>query len=182
MRRAALVAPARRSGRRRAGRPSSGAGRCAGGGLRLAAVLSAALLLAGPAVAVEPDEVLDDPVLEARARAISADVRCVVCASEAIDSSQATIARDLRILIRERLVAGDTDAEVLDYLVARYGDYVLFRPPWGPSTYALWLGPFVLLGLGAAGIVAAMRRRPEAGPTPLSADEAEELARLREGR
>jgi cytochrome c-type biogenesis protein CcmH len=144
--------------------------------------LAIALALAGPALAVEPDEVLDDPVLEQRARDLSGQVRCVVCASEAIDSSQATIARDLRILIRERLVEGDTDAEVLDYLVARYGDYVLFRPPWGPSTYALWLGPFALLGAGAVGIALTMRRRPVEAPAPLSPEEEAELAELRRGR
>ena len=148
---------------------------------RVLAAFALLLTLAGPALAVEPDEVLDDPALEARARAISADVRCVVCASEAIDSSQATIARDLRILIRERLEAGDTDAEVYDFLVARYGDYVLFRPPWNASTYALWLGPFALLGAGAAGIVLAMRRRGPAAPAPLTPEEEAELARLREG-
>lgn len=147
-----------------------------------ALALAIALALAGPALAVEPDEVLDDPVLEQRARDLSGQVRCVVCASEAIDSSQATIARDLRILIRERLVEGDTDAEVLDYLVARYGDYVLFRPPWGPSTYALWLGPFALLGAGAVGIALTMRRRPVEAPAPLSPEEEAELAELRRGR
>lgn len=145
----------------------------------LAALLLA--LLALPALAVEPDEVLDDPALEARARAISAEVRCVVCASEAIDSSQASIARDLRILIRERLVAGDTDAEVYRFLTDRYGDYVLFRPPFKPSTYALWIAPFALLGGGAVALAAAMRRRrADAPPPPLTPEEEAELARLRE--
>ena len=148
-------------------------------GLRRTALALA--LLAAPALAVEPDEVLDDPALEARARAISGQVRCVVCASEAIDSSQATIARDLRILIRERLVAGDSDAEIYDFLTARYGDYVLYRPPWGPSTYALWVGPFVLLAIGAGGIVLAMRRRG-AEPEALTPEEVAELARLGDGR
>lgn len=145
----------------------------------LAALLLA--LLALPALAVEPDEVLDDPALEARARAISAEVRCVVCASEAIDSSQASIARDLRILIRERLVAGDTDAEVYRFLTDRYGDYVLFRPPFKPSTYALWIAPFALLGGSAVALAAAMRRRrADAPPPPLTPEEEAELARLRE--
>ena len=151
-------------------------------GARLAAVraLVAAVLLAlaGPALAVEPDEVLDDPGLEARARAITAEVRCVVCASEPIDSSQASIARDLRILVRERIVAGDTDAEVFDFLTTRYGDYVLFRPPWGPATYALWIGPFALLAVGAIGLALALRRRPGAEPVPLSPEERAELERL----
>lgn len=144
----------------------------------LAALLLA--LLAAPALAVEPDEVLADPALEARARAISAQVRCVVCASEAIDSSQASIARDLRILIRERLVAGDTDAEIYDFLTERYGDYVLFRPPFKPSTYALWIGPFALLLGGAVALALAFRRRPEEEPLEaLTAREEAELARLR---
>ena len=135
-------------------------------------------LLAVPAWAVEPDEVLSDPALEARARQISGGVRCVVCASEPIDSSQASIARDLRILIRERLVAGDSDEEVRVFLTDRYGDYVLFRPPWGPSTYALWLAPFVLLAGGGVGIALAFRLRPGREPAALSAEEAAELDRL----
>ena len=94
---------------------------------RLLLVLS--LLLAAPALAVEPSEMLDDPVLEQRARALSAEIRCVVCQNESIDSSNAEIAHELRVLVRERLVAGDSDQEVLDYLVARYGDFVLLRPP-----------------------------------------------------
>ncbi|MEL6584994.1 MAG: cytochrome c-type biogenesis protein [Pseudomonadota bacterium] len=139
-------------------------------------------LLATPALAVEPDEILDDPVLEDRARAISAEVRCVVCQNEPIDSSNAGVARDLRILIRERLVAGDSDQEVLDFLVARYGDYVLFRPPFNASTYALWLGPFVIIGLGALGIGVMLARRPRKYATTdiaLTDDEQAELERLR---
>lgn len=147
----------------------------------LLGALVLALALAAPAAAVEPDEVLADPALEARARAISAQVRCVVCASEAIDSSQASIARDLRILIRERLVAGDSDAEIYEFLTARYGDYVLFRPPFKPSTYALWIGPFVLLGGGVVALAFAMRRRSDAPPVALTPEEEAELARLREG-
>ena len=148
-------------------------------GARVLSALLLALLLAGaPALAVEPDEVLSDPALEARARQISAGVRCVVCASEAIDSSQASIARDLRILIRERLVAGDTDAEIHAFLTDRYGDYVLFRPPFKASTYALWLAPAALLGAGAVGIALAFRRRPQAAPEALTPEEAEELRRL----
>ena len=146
------------------------------------ALLAALMLaLAAPALAVEPDEVLDDPALEARARAISADVRCVVCASEAIDSSQASIARDLRILIRERLVAGDTDAEVYRFLTDRYGDYVLFRPPWGPATYALWIAPFALLAGGGAAMALAFRRRPAGAPEALTPEERAELERLTRG-
>ena len=99
------------------------------------------LAMASISLAVEPDEILDNPVLETRARALSKQIRCVVCQNQDIDSSNAGVARDLRILVRERLTAGDSDADVLAYLVARYGDYVLFKPPWKPSTYALWLAP-----------------------------------------
>jgi cytochrome c-type biogenesis protein CcmH len=100
-----------------------------------------ALLLPATAGAVEPDEVLADAALEARARALSQELRCVVCQNQSIDDSNAGIARDLRILVRERLVAGDSDEAVLDYVVARYGDYVLLDPPFKPSTWALWVGP-----------------------------------------
>lgn len=122
--------------------------------------LAACFLLALPALAVQPDEVLDDPVLEERARDLSKDLRCVVCQNENIDSSHAGVARDLRILVRERLVEGDSDQEVLDYVVARYGDYVLFNPPFKPSTYALWIGPFAVMGLGLLGVVVLLARRP----------------------
>lgn len=134
------------------------------------------LALTAPALAVQPDEILADPALEARARAISRDIRCPVCQGESIDDSNAPISRDLRIIIRERLVAGDTDREVVDYIVARYGEFVLFRPRPEGSNLILWLaGPALFLaGIGIA--VAAQRRRklPEAGLS-----EAEE-ARLRE--
>ncbi len=139
-------------------------------------------LLASPLMAVEPDEVLDDPVLEERARAISADVRCVVCQNEPIDSSNAGVARDLRMIIRERLVAGDTDQEVFDFLVLRYGDYVLFNPPWKPSTYALWLGPFVILFGGFACVVVALMRRRTPVAVPLSAEDEARLDAMREGK
>ena len=99
--------------------------------------------------AVEPSEMLRDPVLEKRARHISKDIRCVVCQNQSIDDSDAPLARDLRVLVRERLVAGDSDMEVVDYLVSRYGDFVLLRPPVKAVTFFLWLGPviFVLIGL-----------------------------------
>lgn len=138
------------------------------------------IVLAGAVAAVEPDEILDDPALEARARLISKDIRCVVCQNEPIDSSNAGVARDMRLLIRERLVAGDSNAEVVQYLVDRYGDYVLFKPPFKPETYALWLGPFVLLGLGALAAGMALRRRRQTGAAApdLSADDEAQVAEL----
>lgn len=145
------------------------------------AILAWLLAVSAPALAVEPDEVLDDPVLEARARALSQELRCLVCQNESIDSSNADLARDLRVLVRERLVAGDSDAEVKDYLVARYGDFVLLDPPLRPRTYALWFGPAIVLLLGATGVAVYFRRRaaaPTAGPAPLSAEEEARLQRL----
>lgn len=137
-------------------------------------------LLTTPVFAVEPDEVLDDPVLEERAREISKDVRCVVCQNEPIDTSNAGVARDLRLLIRERLVAGDSDQEVFDFLVARYGDYVLFKPPFKPSTYALWIAPFAILIIGAGSVFVMLRRKPKAAvaSAKLSAEDEAELDRL----
>lgn len=145
------------------------------------AALLALALLASPALAVEPDEILSDPALEERARVISANVRCVVCQNEPIDSSNAGVARDLRVLIRERLVAGDTNQEVYDYLVLRYGDFVLFKPPFKPSTYALWIGPFAILFLGGAVVAVMLARRsrkPASGISDLSADEQTTLDKL----
>ena len=139
-------------------------------------------LLATPLFAVEPDEVLDDPVLEERAREISAEVRCVVCQNEPIDSSNAGVARDLRMIIRERLVAGDTDEEVFAFLVERYGSFVLFNPPWKPSTYALWLGPFVILFLGALAVFVSLMRRRGAVPVRLNAQEQAALDALRKDK
>lgn len=134
------------------------------------------LLMATPALAVQPDEVLPDPAMEARAREISRTLRCPVCQSENIDDSDAGIARDLRLLVRERLVAGDSDAEVVDFVVARYGEYVLLNPPAQGANLLLWAaGPLLLLA--GAGIAAATLRRraaPEAGLT------AEEEARVAE--
>lgn len=108
------------------------------------------LALNGLAVAVEPDEKLDDPVLEERARVISQGLRCVVCQNQTIDDSSAPLARDLRLIIRERLVAGDNDEEVVAFVVNRYGDFVLLKPPFQGETYLLWFGPaLILLGGGA---------------------------------
>lgn len=138
----------------------------------------ALLLMATPVAAVQPDEMLADPLLEARAREISRDIRCPVCQGETIDDSNAPISRDLRIIIRERLVAGDTDEEAVDYVVARYGEGVLFKPRATGSNLILWLaGPALLLvGLGVA--VASGRRR-RGVPEAAALSEADE-ARLKE--
>jgi len=132
------------------------------------------------AVAVTPAERLPDPALEARARALSQELRCLVCQNETIDESNADLAHDLRVLVRERLAAGDSDRQVLDYLVRRYGDYVLLKPPVKPATYALWFGAPALLALGGIGLVLAQRRRRAAPnlPAPLSAEEEARLQRL----
>jgi cytochrome c-type biogenesis protein CcmH len=144
-------------------------------------LLILALLAPLAAAAIQPDEVLDDPTLEARAREITRELRCVVCQSESIDESNAEIARDLRLLVRERVVAGDSNAEVLDFVVARYGEFVLFRPPFTLANAALWLsGPvFLLLGGGLA--FAFIRRRaraPAPARPPLTEDERDRLDAL----
>jgi cytochrome c-type biogenesis protein CcmH len=137
-------------------------------------------LAAGTAAAVQPDEILDDPGQEARARAITKELRCVVCQSESIDESNADIARDLRLLVRERIVAGDTNDEVLDFVVDRYGEFVLFRPPFTPGNAALWLSGPLLVLVGGALAFAFVRRRSRAAPprTLLSAEEEARLARV----
>ncbi len=125
------------------------------------ALILCLLLAASPALAVQPDEVLPDPALEARARQISHDLRCPVCQGETIDDSNAPISRDLRLLVRERLVAGDSDAEVVDYIVARYGEFVLFNPRASGSGLLLWLaGPAMLL-VGGALAFSLTRRKPK---------------------
>lgn len=136
------------------------------------------------ALAVNPDEVLDDPLLEKRARALSVNIRCLVCQNQSIDDSNADLARDLRVLVRERLVAGDSDTEVLDYLIARYGDFVMLKPPFKGSTYILWFGPLIVFVLAAIGLAVYFRRRrteyADAGDSTrrLSSDERERLTRL----
>jgi len=139
------------------------------------------ILLAVPALAVLPGERLADPALEARARVLSQELRCLVCQNQSIDDSNADLAHDLRVLVRERLVAGDSDAQVLAYLTSRYGDYVLLRPPIKPTTWLLWFGPPLLLVVGGLAILLAWRRRRADTLTrsvPLSADEQARLARL----
>ena len=145
----------------------------------LCVLLAAAL--AAPVAAVEPGEVLKDPVLETRAREISKELRCLVCQNQSIDDSNATLARDLRVLVRERLKAGDSDTQVVDFVVARYGDFVLLNPPFKATTALLWGGPALLLLLGAFGVVVWFRgRRQVAASAPLSADEKRRLDALLE--
>ena len=127
---------------------------------------------------------LKDPALEARARNLSKELRCLVCQNESIDESAAALAHDLRVLLRERLLAGDSDRQAVQYIVDRYGQFVLLRPPVEPATYALWYGPFGLLLLAAAGVVFYLWRRPRAiaAPLALSEDERQRVSELlREG-
>ena len=114
---------------------------------RMFFILSLTIFLVTSALAVNPTETLKDPTLEARAREISKGLRCLVCQNQSIDDSDATLARDLRILVRERLTAGDSDTQVVDYLVSRYGDFVLLKPPFKVGTFVLWLGPFAIFTL-----------------------------------
>ncbi|MBL8653712.1 MAG: cytochrome c-type biogenesis protein CcmH [Alphaproteobacteria bacterium] len=145
-------------------------------------VLLFSLLLAGPALAVLPSEQLADPALEVRARALSLELRCQVCQNQSIDDSNAPLAADLRRLVRERLVAGDSDAGVLDYVVRRYGDYVLLRPPMREDTALLWFGPLAILIAGGIGAFVYLRRRKPAVEAPLSADEEARLKAIVERR
>ncbi|MEI7712078.1 MAG: cytochrome c-type biogenesis protein [Rhodospirillales bacterium] len=135
-------------------------------------------LLALSVFAVEPAERLPDPALEARARVISAELRCLVCQNEAIDDSHADLAHDIRVLVRERLTAGDTDTQAMQAIVRRYGDFVLLRPPVKPSTWLLWFGPIALLAVGLIGTLAWLRRRPAVAAQPLSDVELAALDRL----
>ena len=127
------------------------------------------LMLPAVAYAVEPDEMLQDPVLEERAREISKELRCVVCQNQDIDNSNAGVARDLRILVRERLMAGDNNAEVIGFIHARYGDYVLMRPPFKLQTFALWFAPLLLamiaFGVGWLVLTAGRRKQVAIGLT-----------------
>jgi cytochrome c-type biogenesis protein CcmH len=147
---------------------------------RLPAYLLLALtLLASPAHAVQPDEILPDPALEARARAISEGLRCLVCQNQSIDDSDAPLAKDLRLLVRERLKAGDSDQQIVDYIVARYGEFVLLKPRFEPKTLLLWLATPVLFLLALAGIGFAYRRRESAREgAPLSVSEKRRLKRI----
>jgi cytochrome c-type biogenesis protein CcmH len=142
--------------------------------------LALAMAAGSSAMAVQPDEMLADPALEARARALSKELRCMVCQNQSIDDSDAPLARDLRVLVRERLTAGDSDAKVIDYLTGRYGEFVLLRPRLSWGTLLLWLAPLIALGAGAVGLAMALRRRGADGATEpqLTAAEQERLAKL----
>src|SRR3954452_1723513 len=152
----------------------------------LASLVVASCLFAAPAFAVQPDEILPDAKLEARARDLSRELRCMVCQNQSIDDSDAPLARDLRLLVRERLTAGDSDQQVLDFLTDRYGQFVLLKPRFGWDTAILWLAPAAVLLLGAVGLVSLMRRRARdsvvAGEPPLTETERARLAVLLDER
>ena len=153
--------------------------------MKAALVLILALVWS-PAGAVLPDEMLTDPVLEARARDISKNLRCLVCQNQSIDDSNAGLARDLRIVVRERLVAGDSDGAVIEFVVARYGDFVLLNPPFKAATYVLWIGPAVIGAFGLLAVIVFFRRRRAAtggeAVAPLSDEEKKRLDALIEDR
>jgi len=149
--------------------------------LRLAAIaLLLATITSGSSFAVQPDEMLKDPNLEARARELSRELRCMVCQNQSIDDSEAPLARDLRLLVRERLTKGDTDQQVLDFLVARYGEFVLLKPPLEGRTIILWTLPPLALLAGAIGLFFAGRRRRlgQLEPATLSNEERRKLSTL----
>ena len=144
--------------------------------LRLALAFLFALL-AAPCFAVQPDEVMKDPALEARARALSAGLRCMVCQNQSIDDSDAPLAHDIRILIRQRIAQGESNDAVRAYLVSRYGDFILLKPPFKPETWLLWLSPPLTLCAGLAAVLIARKGAPSATPA-LSAQEEAQLAAL----
>ena len=142
-------------------------------------IIGLSLVFANAALAVSPDEMLSNPGLEKRARTISAELRCMVCQNESIDDSNADLAKDLRLLVRERLVAGDTDQQVLDFLVARYGEFVLLKPRLQLSTVLLWGFPIAALLAGGIAIAASIRRRRSAHEVePLTESEKKQLKKI----
>lgn len=150
-----------------------------------AVALLIALVVSSSAWAVEPNEMLSDPALEARARGISKELRCMVCQNESIDDSQAPLAHDLRVLVRERLKAGDSDAQVMNFLVSRYGEFVLLKPPLSWHTLALWGTPPGLLLFGAVMLVVVLRRRrtmPQVAGAGLTAAEEARIAEILAGK
>jgi len=142
--------------------------------MRRLVALFFACLVATSALAVEPGEILNDPALEARARAISAGLRCLVCQNQSIDDSAAPLAHDLRVLVRERLVAGDSDDEIRAYLVSRYGEFILLRPAFAWHNWLLWAAPAIGLAAGLALVVVAFRRRKSRPPLPEALSEEED--------
>ena len=144
--------------------------------IRFALGFTLALGLA-PALAVQPDEMMKDPALEARARTLSEELRCLVCQNQSIDDSDAPLARDIRVLIRRRIASGESNDAVRAYLVSRYGDFILLKPPFKPETMLLWLSPALVLGAGLAAALFARRRAPQSTPA-LSAEEEARLAAL----
>lgn len=146
-------------------------------GLRVVLGLLLAFV-AAPAIAVQPDELMKNPALEARARALSEGLRCMVCQNESIDDSEAPLARDIRILIRQRIAGGETSDQIRAYLVSRYGDFILLKPPFKPDTWLLWLSAPLTFLAGLAAVLIARRRAPDATPA-LTAEEEAELAVLR---
>ena len=168
-----MTGPAHRRGIRDRGRAAAA--------LALVAALAWGLMAPPVARAVLPDEILADAGLEHRARALSKRLRCLVCQNQSIDDSDAELARDLRMLVRKRLTAGDSDEQIMAFLVARYGDFVLLKPPVKPTTWLLWFGPLAVLTLAGLGIAIAVGRRkgmPGAAPAPLSQAERAALARI----
>jgi cytochrome c-type biogenesis protein CcmH len=145
--------------------------------VRRITLLLLTLLIAAPAFAVQPDEILKDPVLETRARALSQELRCMVCQNQSIDDSDAPLAKDLRVLVRERLTAGDSDRQVIDFLVARYGEFVLLRPRMNGHTVLLWTTPFAVLVIAALAFFFA-RRRIVASPERLTPEEEARISAL----
>ena len=141
------------------------------------ALVAVFAVLAAPSLAVQPDEVMKDPALEARARALSAELRCMVCQNQSIDDSDAPLAHDIRVLIRQRIAAGEGNDAVRAYLVSRYGDFILLKPPLKPETLLLWLCAPLCLCAGLAAILVARRRAPSA-PAALSLEEEARLAAL----
>jgi len=150
--------------------------------IAISALLLLTVLVGGPACAVQPDEIMPDPAKEARARDLSRELRCMVCQNQSIDDSDAPLARDLRLLVRERIATGDSDSQVIDFLVARYGEFVLLKPRFTPHTLLLWLLPPLALIGGGLALWFYSRRRSKAGsstgPSHLTEEEEARLERL----
>ena len=142
------------------------------------AAVAALALLAAPVAAVTPDEQLSNPAQEARAQVLSRTLRCVVCQNQSIDDSNAPLAHDLRVILRERIAAGDSDVQAVAYLVQRYGDFVRLNPPMRGDTLVLWFGPLAVLLLGGVGVAFYLRGRTPGAISPLDAADEAELARL----